>query len=201
MPKKQKKPIIEPKQEIKQAGGKKNKQNGAHDHDHDCNHDHDHDDHGHEHNQLQVQQQKNKKLPKLLDNKQSLMDSLNTLPQLQEMLSQLQGFGQCSVKPDDPLPDFTQFDTTKEMMANYGQELEQTLELVRKRDFKNLKRPVQEQKPQVKLTPQQQQSKDKNNAISKSNIEYLTTLLTELKTLHADVNIKIIQGIISSYQR
>ncbi|CAD8125643.1 unnamed protein product [Paramecium sonneborni] len=168
-------------------------------------HHHDHhgnEDHHHDHNNC------NHGLPSDLPNLdptsllnglskgEGLLGSLSMIPKLTEMLNQLSNFGGQAFKPDDPLPDFTKFDSTKQTLEVAIEEFQKTIENVQKKDF-NLTKPVVQKQQQQKLSKQQQQQREKNNQIIKQNIDYLNTLQKDMKKLLQDQSLSGIAPILN----
>ncbi|CAD8125359.1 unnamed protein product [Paramecium sonneborni] len=172
--------------------------NQQHHHDHHGNEDHNHD-HG------QCGHGLPSDLPNLdptsllsgLSKGEGLLGSLSMIPKLTEMLNQLSNFGGQAFKPDDPLPDFTKFDQTKQTLEVAIEEFQQTIESVQKKDFTNLTKPVVQKQQQQKLSKQQQQQREKNNQIIKQNIEYLITLQKDMKKLLQDQSLSGIAPILN----
>ncbi|CAD8074301.1 unnamed protein product [Paramecium primaurelia] len=177
--------------------------NQQHQHDHNCHDHHGNDEHHHDHahcNHGLPSDTSNLDPTSLLSglNKgEGLLGSLSMIPKLTEMLNQLSNFGGQAFKPDDPLPDFTKFDQTKQTLEVAIEEFQQTIESVQKKDFTNLTKPVVQKQQQQKLSKQQQQQRDKNNQIIKQNIDYLNTLQKDLKKLLQDQSLSGIAPIIN----
>ncbi|CAD8202892.1 unnamed protein product [Paramecium pentaurelia] len=179
-------------------------QNQQHHHDHNCHDHHGNEDHHHDHNHcnhgLPAGDMPNIDPASLLSglNKgDGLLGSLSMIPKLTEMLNQLSNFGGQAFKPDDPLPDFTKFDQTKQTLEVAIEEFQQTIESVQKKDFTNLTKPVVQKQQQQKLSKQQQQQREKNNQIIKQNIDYLNTLQKDLKKLLQDQSMSGIATILN----